>query len=319
MAPVTPRTLLWLARALPALRARPAGWSRRYTLLSRGYRFALEEALRRPPAARRAFLERVAPPSAPSPWVRARPSTDPPGLWLEPRARVGKARADRVLLYLHGGGYQVGSPRTYADFVGRLVRRTRLRAFVLDYRLTPAHPYPAAVDDAEAAYVALRRAHPGVEVVVAGDSAGGNLTAALVQRLAFRGLPLPARLGLVSPWVDLSNTYPSRPEDLTTDVLPDGIAAAWGGAYATEEEWLDPMVSPVFADLSGFPPMLVQAGGAEQLQMAIVAFAERARAAGVATDLRVWPGMVHDWHLFAPFGVPESRAAIAELADFLAA
>jgi acetyl esterase/lipase len=218
---------------------------------------------------------------------------------------TGPARG--TFLYLHGGGYATGSPRTHRALVSRLVAATGAAAWVLDYRLAPEHPFPAAIDDATAALSELGERGP---TFVAGDSAGGGLALAAMCRLRDAGAPLPRFAVLLCPWVDLGGTHPSIEENLPYD---------WGDRrtldFYREQYGADPMhplASPIHASLSGLPPLFVQSGDAELLRDECRRLADNARRDGVEVAHREWPGMVHDFQIFAPV-VPESRAAIAEI------
>jgi acetyl esterase/lipase len=213
-----------------------------------------------------------------------------------------------TFLYLHGGGYATGSPRTHRALVSRLVAATGAAAWVLDYRLAPEHPFPAAIDDARAALLELtERRGP---TFVAGDSAGGGLALAAMCRLRDEAEALPPFAVLLCPWVDLGGTHPSIEENLPYD---------WGDRrtldFYREQYGADPghpLASPIHASLTGLPPLLVQSGDAELLRDECRRIADHARRDGVEVEHREWPGMVHDFQLFAPF-VPQSRAAIDEI------
>lgn len=260
-----------------------------------------------------------------------------PGLWLATRLTL-RARGSRIercnlhgvpaervragasgegaVLYLHGGAYRAGTPRTHRSITSHLARATASTVYALDYRLAPEHAFPAALEDALSGYRwLLEQGHDPARVAVAGDSAGGGLSLALALRLRAEGLPLPAALVLFSPWVDLTLAAEQRPAVAGEAMLsPAGLAAA-GRSYAGSQVG-DPLVSPLYGDLAGLPPMLIQAGTREILLSDAQRLAERARAAGVATDLSVYADM---WHVFqAHAGVlTMADAAIAEVACFL--
>lgn len=234
-----------------------------------------------------------------------------PGEWL------GAEDAPRTLLYLHGGGYIACSPRTHRP-VTKAFAQAGLRVFAPDYRLAPEHPYPAALDDAVAAYRGLLDA--GAQgVVVAGDSAGGGLALALMLRLRDLGLPLPARAVLFSPWTDLAATGESIRSNTRRDAMffGDGIARG-ADAYVGAADRRDPLISPLYADLAGLPPLLIHVGANEVLRDDSTRLADRALAAGVAVDLRVWPVVPHVWQIMAGF-IPEGRQSLDAAARFLLA
>ena len=199
-----------------------------------------------------------------------------------------------VVLYLHGGAYIIGSPATHRNLTMRLARSLESGLYALDYRLAPEHPFPAALDDAVAAYRALLELgyRPG-DISIAGDSAGGGLTLATALKLRDEGLPQPASLITLSPWVDLTS------EQLNLEVedamLKPGYGDFAAGLYLNGRSPRDPLASPVFADLTGLAPMLVQVGTEEMLLNDARRIVQRARAASVHAELQIYPGM---WHVF---------------------
>lgn len=223
------------------------------------------------------------------------------------RVRVGSIEADRyipadvfqastTLLYFHGGGYVFGNPGTHRQFIAQLVHATGAGAVAPRYRLAPRHRYPAAVDDAQAAYEALLEAgiDPG-RIVVAGDSAGGGLAVALLLRLRRLGLPLPAGAMLFSPYVDLRHDGYTIRTNARTDYLPAALMSQPNDAYAHGDQLTDPEVSPVYGDLTGLPPMLIFAGGAEMILSDSIRLAEHAARDGVAAELVIEKEMMHVW------------------------
>ena len=225
----------------------------------------------------------------------------------------------RALLYLHGGGYAIGSIETHRSLAARLARDLGCRALILDYRLAPEHPHPAAVEDSLAACRFLRE--NGIDpanTVIAGDSAGGGLTVATMLALRDAGEPLPAAAAGLSAWLDLAGTGPSNTEKADADpiVTMDGLLkmAEWylGNQAASDV----PTASPLYADPSGLPPLLLQVGDAEVLLDDSTRFAANAKEAGVAVELEVWPEMVHVWHTFGD-DVPEARDAVSGIVNFL--
>jgi len=259
-----------------------------------------EKAFPTPPEVK---VERVSAPVAPAEWLR------PPG-----------AAPGRVVLYLHGGGYVIGSPRSHRHLAAAVATAGQASALLLDYRLAPEPPYPAAVDDATAAYRWLldRGIAPG-RVVIAGDSAGGGLTVATLLALRDAGLPLPAGGACISPWVDLTfsgASYRTRAaaDPIVTRPGIDEMARAYLGATPART----PLASPLFADLRGLPPLLIHVGSDEVLLDDAVQLAERAKAAGVDTTLEVWDRMIHVWHWFLPM-LDEAQSAVDGIGRFIRA
>jgi acetyl esterase/lipase len=254
---------------------------------------------------------------APTPWGIAVRPVDAGGVPAE-RVIPRDTPRDRCLLYLHGGAWCMGSPRTHRRLVAALASGAGIRAVSVDYRLAPEHPYPAALDDCVAAYRWLldRRVDP-TRIVVAGDSAGGNLAAALLLRLRDEGTPLPAAAVLLSPATDLAGTGASFVTRRAVDPFFSGIdAAPFFDAYAGGRDVRDPYLSPLYGDLHGLPPLLIHVGDHEVLLDDSVRFAERAAAAGVDARLVVWPGMFHVFQTFTPF-LPEARRANREIGAFI--
>lgn len=233
-----------------------------------------------------------------------------------PAERIVTAASNpsRALLYLHGGAYLVGSPVTHRAVAAHLAHATGAVAHVLDYRLAPEHPYPAAVDDALAAYRALLDSGLTPEqVVVAGDSAGGGLTLALALRARSVGVPLPAALGLISPWVDLSLTGLDETVDdplLSLPWLELGASSYAGSSVALPE------VSPLHADLTGLPPLFVHAASDEMILPVVESFVAAARSAGVDVTYERLEGHWHVTHLFAGM-VREATDVVQQLGGWL--
>jgi acetyl esterase/lipase len=237
-----------------------------------------------------------------------------PGEWITPADAD-----DRTVLYLHGGGYVIGSITAYRALAARIAVAARARALAIEYRLAPEHPYPAAIDDAVAAYRwLLDQGIAPSRLAVAGDSAGGGLTAATLIALRDAGHPLPAAAVLMSAWLDLTCTS----ESMTTKAGDDPVLTPqrlryWAGQYlnGTGTDATAPAASPVHADLAGLPPMLLQAGTAEVLLDDSRRFAARARQAGVDVTLDVWDDMVHIWQVF--FMLPEAVEAVEQIGAWL--
>jgi epsilon-lactone hydrolase len=268
-----------------------------------------------PPRVRRPVLE-----------LLAKASLLPDGLEVSRQARggvfgdlarpAGDAGPARVL-YLHGGAYEVGSPATHRNVVATLALRSRLAVFAADYRLAPEHPAPAALDDALAAYGAVLADAEG-SIALAGDSAGGGLAIALAVAARDRGLPMPRRIALISPWVDLTISGASLTENEGKDVMLTRSSlerAAIG--YAARLGVEDPVCSPIRSDLSLLPPMLIHAGGNEMLLSDARALAARAAGAGVEVELRVFDELWHDFHVYTGM-LAEADDALAEMGAWLA-
>lgn len=221
------------------------------------------------------------------------------------------ARRDRTVIYLHGGGYQVGSPRSHRYIAARLADAGACLGVVPDYRLAPEAPFPGAVEDALAVYQAVLQDTTHERVVVAGDSAGAGLALALALAAREQGLPPPAGLVLVSPWVDLAHegdTYEANAE-WDTVALP-GLRR-YAADYAAGRDLKEPLISPLYGDLGGSPPVLIQVGSLEMLLADSTRLAARAAAAHVDVTLRVYPDMVHGFTAHFP-RLAGARRALAE-------
>ncbi|MCR9212658.1 MAG: alpha/beta hydrolase [Proteobacteria bacterium] len=222
-----------------------------------------------------------------------------------------------AIYYLHGGGYFWGSPKTHREITYRLASAAEGRVFALDYRLAPEHPFPAALEDAVAGYEWLRaELGEAAQITIAGDSAGGGLALATLLALKDRGLVQPAAAMLISPWTDLSCSGQSMIDNAAKDPVfwPASLRHV-AGYYAETEDLENPLVSPLFGDMSGLPPILLQVGSTEILLDDSRRLAERLQEAGISCRLDIWPDMVHVWHMAASF-VPEGRQAILEIAQF---
>ena len=224
----------------------------------------------------------------------------------------------RAILYLHGGGYVIGSIATHRSLVARLSAASDARALSVDYRLAPEHPFPAAVDDATTAYRwLLGQGLDPARIVVAGDSAGGGLAVATLLALRDAGDPLPAAGVCISPWVDLEGTGPSMTTKASEDpmVQRDGLLQM-AESYLGGRDPRTPLAAPLHAELAGLPPLLVHVGTAETLLDDSTRLADKARAAGVDVELECWDEMIHVWHAFAPL-LPEADRAIARIGEYV--
>ena len=255
-----------------------------------------------------AEVRRTSAAGVPCEWLLA-PGTDP----------------DRRLLYLHGGGWTAGGLDSHRPLSARLSAASGCAVLAVDYRLAPEHPFPAGLDDCLASFGWLREngpdgAAPARSLFVAGDSAGGNLTLALLLALKQRGLPLPNAAVPISPATDFLATGASWRTRAEADPIlrmgPEGIAMlaqVYVQGFASPE---DPLASPLYGDYRGLPPLLFHVGDAEVLLDDSTRAAEKARAAGVDVTLEVWPEMPHVWHAFAPF-LPEATQAIERIGAFV--
>jgi epsilon-lactone hydrolase len=236
-------------------------------------------------------------------------SPGPAGERIVPR----DAMPSRAVLYFHGGGFFFGSLQTHRHLVSRLAVAAGITAVSIDYRLAPEHPFPAALEDALAAYRwLLSEGYPPTGIVLAGDSAGGNLAAAAVLKIRDDGLPTPGGLYLISPWLDLTlsgDSYevrasqdPILSRESMREVLP---------LYLGRVDGRIPYASPIHGDLSALPPLMIHVGADEVLLSESLVFAQRAALHGVGIRLHVWPQMVHDWPLFHSV-LPQGIRAIAE-------
>ena len=244
-------------------------------------------------------------------------SLDAPGLsgeWV----RVPQSRADRVILYLHGGAFCMGSPASHRNLVAWICARAEARALSLAYPLAPEHPFPAALEHTAAAYRSLRARGVAPErIVFAGDSAGANLVLASLLMLRDDGEPLPAAAVCISPPTDLTGGSPSLVSRARLDPMVrlesvGPLCTAYVGAARPD----DPLVSPLAADLRGLPPLLIHVGTHEILFDDSMRFTRKAAAAGVDVRLEIGEELWHVWHAAAPY-VPESMRAIQHVGEFL--
>ena len=239
---------------------------------------------------------------------------------------LGGVRAERLtppsvtnaaILYLHGGGYCIGSPRSHRHLAAAIGIAAEAVVILPDYRLAPEHPFPAAVEDAVAVYRAmLADGISPARIVIAGDSAGGGLTVATLIALRDAGVALPAAGVCLSPWTDLTCSGKSYNTRAAADpIVKDENITEMATAYLAGRDPKTPLASPLFADLRGLPPLLIQVGDAEVLLDDSVMLAERAKAAGVDATLEVWDEMVHVWPWFLTM-LDEAPAAVDKIAKF---
>jgi epsilon-lactone hydrolase len=230
----------------------------------------------------------------------------------------GNAPLDKAVLYFHGGGFRLGSVSSHRELIARIAGASGYRVLAINYRLAPEHRFPAPLEDALSAYGwMLDQGLRPENIAFAGDSAGGNLVLTTMLGLRQRGLPLPAAGVLMSPWTDLAatgETYVSRADADPIHQRP--MIAALAKNYLGEGgDPRDPLASPLYADLAGLPPLLIQVGDRETVLADSTMVADRARAAGVDVELQVWDGMIHVFQMFAE--LPEAHRAITSIAEFL--
>jgi epsilon-lactone hydrolase len=280
-------------RTLLTSKPRPVGWSER--------RQRINEIGSTWPVADDVRLEEVNINGVPGEWSIV-PGSDP----------------SRVLMFFHGGGYCSGSIVSHRRMVTEAGRAARMRTLAVDYRLAPEHPYPAAHQDAMTAWRFLRR--QGIEphhIAIGGDSAGGNLTITLINRLRSAGEGQPACAWLASPWTDLTMSGASLADkDGIDPLIHKAYLEDLAQAYAGSADRRDPLISPLFADLGGFPPTLIQVGSSETLLDDSVRFARAAGEADVNVTLEVWPHMIHAWPMWNA-KLEEGRRALAHVGEFL--
>ena len=238
-----------------------------------------------------------------------------PGEW----SIVAESEPSRVLMYFHGGGYCSGSIHSHRRLITEAGRAARMRTLAVAYRLSPEHPFPAALDDALTGWRFLREQGPQASrIAIGGDSAGGGLTLALIGRLIELGEELPACAWLVSPWTDLTMSGATLvSKDAADPLIRKGYLEELAGAYVPAGiHKADPRVSPLYADLKGFPPLLIQVGSAETLLDDAVRLAAAAGAADVPVTLQVWPHMIHAWPLWNAH-LDAGRRALASAGSFV--
>jgi acetyl esterase/lipase len=281
-------------RVLLTATARPVGWKER--------RARIDEIGSTWPVAGDVRLEQVDLDGVPGEWSIV-PSSD----------------ASRVLMFFHGGGYCSGSIVSHRRMVTEAGRAARMRTLAVDYRLAPEHPYPAAHEDAMKAWRFLRgQGIAARNIVVGGDSAGGNLTITLINRLRAAGEEQPLCAWLASPWTDLTMSGASlEAKDHVDPLIHKPYLEELAGAYAPPPFIRkDPLISPLFADLAGFPPTLIQVGSAETLLDDSVRFSRALGLADVSVTLQIWPDMIHAWPMWNA-KLTEGRQALEQMGEFV--
>lgn len=236
-----------------------------------------------------------------------------PAEWIRP---VG-VENDKVILYIHGGGFVSGSCLDHRMHVAKFVNGTGISALLFEYRLAPEHPYPAALEDSVSAY--RRLLAEGVlpsRIVIAGESAGGTLCLALLLALRDQEIPLPAAAVALSPLTDFKFTGESHRTRARVCLSPPGMNMVCGKYYVGDNDPCLPWISPLYGDLHGLPPLLIYTGDDETLRDDSTRFAEKAKAAGVKITMKIERGMIHCYPLLPPF-IPEARQAMAEICTFI--
>lgn len=285
-------------------------------LLKKLLRFQFSGWADGPIAEQRARQERSARYFRPPKAVRCREisANGIPAEWIEaPLASSG------VILYLHGGAYALGSINSHRQWIARLAGATGRRALAINYRLAPEHPFPAALEDALSAYHwLLDQGSEPAQIFIAGDSAGGGLALAALLALRDGGEPLPAGAICFSPWTDLTLSGASMQgkADLDPILDPDSLRK-YAAYYAGDHDLSEPLISPLFAELSGLPPLLIQVGTDEILLDDATRLAERAREAGVSVTLEIGDEMFHVFHMFS--FLPETKKAVESITRFVSA
>jgi len=233
-------------------------------------------------------------------------------------ATVPASKPGRQILYLHGGAYRAGAPSNYRHFTWRIAAATQAAVLIIDYRLAPEHPFPAALDDAVSAYRwLLASGGEAPNIVVMGDSAGGGLALAALLKSRDDGLPLPAACVVLSPWTDLALTGDSLRRNADADPMLNAVdLPRLADDYLAGANPRLPYASPLYGDLTGLPPVLIHVGTDEILLDDAVRLHERLRLAGSKAELEIWSRMPHVWHLFSP-AIPEAQHAIDAIGSFV--
>ncbi len=238
-----------------------------------------------------------------------------PGAWIS----TPNSKEERIILYLHGGGYMQGSFITHNVLISRICRASDAKALFLDYRLAPEHPFPAAIEDSIKAYkwlITTAKINPS-NLIIAGDSAGGGLTLATLIKLRDLKIPLPRAAVCLSPWTNLTQTGGwFKDRRISDPVVTREELFFMVSIYIGDEDPENPLISPLYANLEGLPPILIHVGKNEILFDDSTRIYERAKQAGVKIELKIWEDMFHVFQIFAPVA-PEGQEAIDEIGDYI--
>jgi acetyl esterase/lipase len=235
------------------------------------------------------------------------------------RLHTAGADESKAILYIHGGGFVAGVPGNHRPLTWRLADKVGVPVYAVDYRLAPEHPFPAGLDDCVAAYRGLLdKGIAAKNIVIAGDSAGGNLTLTTALKLKSLGIDLPAALVALSPATDIDGDgFESRTSNAASDAMFTAeMFRSLAPLYCPNMDGTDPFISPYRGDVAGLPPTLIHCSGAEMLRDDGVKMAEKLSAAGVPTEIEVWPKVFHVWQVMADM-LPEGRASIEKIAAFM--
>lgn len=237
------------------------------------------------------------------------------GEWVDVSSGINKGR---VMLYLHGGGYFFGSAHSHRPLIWRFSALSSLKVLAIDYRQLPDFPYPAPLDDAFTAYQwLLKQGYKAENIVIGGDSAGGNLTLVMMQKIKEQRLPMPACLILLSPWGDMSCSGGSiKTNEHKDPMIPSKLLRFLSKHYVGDQDPLDPFLSPVHGDYQGFPPMLLYVGSTEVLRDDARRIAQKAKDVGVFVEYKEWEKMPHVFPILATY-LPEGKRAVRKMAVFI--
>jgi|TARA_B110000902_G_scaffold257758_1_gene326421 acetyl esterase/lipase len=235
------------------------------------------------------------------------------GEWVS----VGDVPSNKALVYFHGGAYVSGSPVTHRDYAAAMAKALGIKVLMVDYRLAPEYSFPAPIEDALVVYKALLgEGYAANDLLVGGDSAGGNLTLCLLQKIRSFGLSMPAAACLFSPWADLTHAGNSMLTNANSDpMLPMVMLERSADIYAAGADKNDPLISPIFTDMTDFPPMIIHVGSTEILLDDAKTIADLCEQTGVDVTLKIWEKAPHAFPIMVKF-LPEARAAIEQTAEF---